>query len=241
MNKNISTLTTEQMVEVDRLMIEDYGIDLVRMMENAGHNLATLGKRLLGGSVVGKQIAVGTGMGNNGGGGLVAARHLSNWGADMTVVLAGPPEKFKAVPQEQLAILNHLPVTVEIADEQGDISAFREAGLIIDAVIGYGLKGAPRGVPGRLIAQIDASDAIILSLDAPSGLDTTTGRLFSPGVRATATLTLALPKTGLVTLEAGKSVGDLYLADIGVPPNLYTHLGLDVGPLFDEDTIIKIS
>ena len=81
----------------------------------------------------------------------------------------------------------------------------------------------------------------ILSLDTPSGLDTTSGTPGSPCIRATATLTLALPKTGLLTPEARAFVGDLYLADISVPPELYRRLGLDIGPLFADDTLIRVS
>ena len=90
-NMEIPALTTEQMIEVDRLMIEEYGIELIQMMENAGQNLAELTGRLLGASLSGAMCAVLCGPGNNGGGGMVAARHLQNWGAQ--VQLCGWPEK----------------------------------------------------------------------------------------------------------------------------------------------------
>ncbi len=236
---DIPAINTEQMVEVDRLMMEVYGIDLVRMMENAGRNLAHLSRRLLGGTALNKQVAVAAGKGNNGGGGLVAARHLSNWSAQVTVVLTGPKEEHKPVPREQLDTLEHLPVAVvETWDEED--SVFEDADLAIDAVIGYGLTGSPRGAAARLIELINTCKGTILSLDAPSGLDTSSGEMFSPGVRVMATMTLALPKTGLLTGKAKESVGELYLADISVPPSLYRHLGLEVAHIFAEDTIVSV-
>src|SRR3990172_4980158 len=85
---NVASVTTEQMVEVDRAMMEEYGISLVRMMENAGRNLAELARFKLGGRVEGKTVALLAGAGNNGGGGMVAARHLDNWGAQVIVFLS---------------------------------------------------------------------------------------------------------------------------------------------------------
>ena len=77
--------------------------------------------------------------------------------------------------------------------------------------------------------------------ETPSGLDTTTGHPGNPCLRAAATLTLLLPKTGLLAPEARPYVGDLYLADIGVPPELYRRLGLEVGPIFGEGSIIRVT
>ena len=95
---NMPGVTREQMVEVDRLMIEEYGITLMQIMENAGRTLAEFTSILLGGAVKGKRIAVLCGGGNNGGGGMAAARHLVNWGADVRVALAVPAVKLKSAP-----------------------------------------------------------------------------------------------------------------------------------------------
>lgn len=80
----------------------------------------------------------------------------------------------------------------------------------------------------------------MLALDTPSGLDAGSGVISTPAVRAAATLTLALPKVGLLTPEAPPYVGELYLADIGVPPQLYAGLGLEVGALFAQDEIVRL-
>jgi NAD(P)H-hydrate epimerase len=116
------------------------------------------------------------------------------------------------------------------------------ADLVIDGVIGYSLQGAPTGTAGKLIRWANAQNAPVLSLDAPSGVDTTTGTVFVPAVKATATMTLALPKEGLRAPDVKANVGELYLADISVPPALYagTTLGLAVGHLFAQNDIIRL-
>lgn len=132
-------ITTQQMVEVDRLMIEEYGIQLIQMMENAGRNLAEISRRMLGGDVRAKRVAVLCGSGNNGGGGMVAARHLKNWGADVALKLLSPPGQINNIPAHQLNILRKMGVQ---NCETIDLNAFD---LSIDAIIGYGLVGDPRG------------------------------------------------------------------------------------------------
>lgn len=233
----LPTLSTEQMREVDRLMIEEYHIDLRQMMENAGRNLALLAKQMLDRDIIDRPIVVLAGRGNNGGGGLVAARHLLNWGAWVQVLLTHRPEEFDGVPAVQLQILEAMGLPIAWAEEGWELPP---ADLVIDAIIGYGLKGAPQGAASTLIRLANSSVAPILSLDAPSGLETTTGQLFTPHIRAAATMTLALPKAGLLSAEATQAVGRLYLADISVPPQLYAHLGIDVDPIFAEDTVLPV-
>lgn len=227
-------ISTEQMVEVDRLMIEEYGIQLIQMMENAGRTLAELSRLLLGGDVRTKNIAVLCGAGNNGGGGMVAARHLHNWGADILLNIFSPTEQLKDVPAHQFHILRSMGVA-----DNGTIE-LDSVDLVIDAMIGYGLTGDPRGKIADWIRRVNDAGRLVLALDAPSGLNATTGVPGKPCMRATATMTLALPKTGLATTEAEQYVGDLYLADISVPPALYTRIGLGKPPVFWENTIVKI-
>jgi len=90
------------------------------------------------------------------------------------------------------------------------------------------------------IEKINAANKPVLALEAPSGLDTTSGTAGRPTVRADATMTLALPEVGLMSESASPYVGSLYLADINVPPRLYNRLGLEVGNIFEQDSIVKI-
>ena len=229
------------MIEVDRLMIDSYGITLLQMMENAGRNLALLAKQMLGNDIVNRKICVIAGNGNNGGGGLAAARHLSNWGAEVTVLVATPAADFKPVAAQQLEIVRHLPISVVFAGNQAEYIDWCSCQLIIDAIFGYGLNRPPEGMVADIIRTINTLDCPVLSLDAPSGLDTSNGYISDRIIRADATLTLALPKTGLLQKEAQPYVGNLYIGDISVPPLLYCQLVLEVEPIFEKNPIIQFS
>jgi len=237
----IPALTTDQMREVDRLMVETYGIALLQMMEHAGRHLAHLARRrFLDGDARDHRVVVLAGTGGNGGGGLVAARRLHAWGAGVQVVTTKPPDAYEGVPAHQLDILRAMDVPVRPV--QND-PALPDADAVIDALIGYSLSGDPRGTAAALIRAANDHAAPVLSLDVPSGLDATTGTVHTPAVRADATLTLALPKTGLHAEGARDAVGGLYLADISVPPPLYAapSLDLNVPPIFASADLLRLT
>lgn len=223
------------MVEVDRRMVETYGIALEKMMENAGRALATIAWRrwLVGRD--GPRVTVLAGSGGNGGGALVAARRLAAWGACVEVVLARPATALAPVPAVQFAIL--VAMGIAVAEEPPD-----RADLILDGLVGYSLSGAPMGRVADLIAWANGSGTPILALDVPSGFDASTGRLATPSVSANATVTLALPKRGLTDPAVRWAVGDLYLADISVPPALYATMACPIRtPSFAGEDILRIA
>jgi NAD(P)H-hydrate epimerase len=239
-NAGIPFLTTDQMREVDRAMIDDYGIHLIQMMENAGRNLAHLARRrFLDSDPQGRRVLVLAGTGGNGGGGLVCARHLHNWGANVSVWTTAPADRLTKVPRHQLSVLQRMDVDLVVADENARLP---DADLIIDAIIGYSLSGDPRGPSASLIRAANGHGAPVLALDAPSGIDTAAGTVHDPSINATATMTLALPKEGLRSESAKKHVGELYLADISVPPKLYGDppLNLAVGAIFAQEEVLRI-
>ena len=212
-----AALTAEQMAAVDELAEERYGVQLIQMMENAGRQLASHAITLLGGSVTGKNILVLCGPGNNGGGGMVAARHLHNWGASVQVALAVDADRLKTVPAQQWRTVTALGLgAVDLENT--------ETSLIIDALLGYRGAGDPRPPISEWIERANKSTARILALDLPSGLDASSGAPGSPCIRASATLTLAAPKTGLFAEAAKPFVGEVYLADIGIPPEVFRNL-----------------
>ena len=235
----IPWLTTEQMIEVDRAMIEDFNIELIQMMENAGRSLALVAKtRFLNGSPNGRRVAVLAGTGGNGGGAMVAARRLAGWGASVKVFSTASDDRMTPVPRHQMAILRRMGVSVQDAC---DLTG--EPELILDGVIGYSLNGRPHGAAAAMIAWANAQVAPVLALDAPSGVDTTSGQVFEPAIHADATVTLALPKVGLQQPKVAPYVGELYLADISVPPQLYASpgLGLKVPPIFGAADILRLA
>ncbi|MDL1885503.1 NAD(P)H-hydrate epimerase [Anaerolineae bacterium CFX8] len=233
-------LTTVQMREVDRAMVEDFHIDLIQMMENAGRSLARLARdRFLDGDPRGKTVIVLAGTGGNGGGGLVCARHLHNAGADVRVYTTAADERLTSVPKHQMQILRAMDIFVGTVE---DIARQEKNELVIDAIIGYSLRGAPEGASAKLIEWANACGSPILALDVPSGVDAAVGTVFEPAIRADATMTLALPKVGLRVGAARDHIGELYLADISVPPALYAmpSLGLNVPPLFAHSDILRL-
>ncbi|MGB3564870.1 MAG: NAD(P)H-hydrate epimerase [Thermoanaerobaculia bacterium] len=233
------TVTTEQMVEIDRLMVEELGIELIQMMENAGGHLAGLARaRFLAGRPVGKRVVVLAGTGGNGGGALVAARRLHNWGTDARVFVTKQPPA-DSVTGRQLEILRRMDLPVGTTK---DLAAMEPTDLVIDGIIGYSLGGPPTGEAAQLIEWANSQSAPVLALDVPSGLEATTGVALSPAIRATVTLTLALPKKGLRVPGVERHVGELYLADISVPPSLYKRVGIDqeVEPLFAGGEIVRL-
>jgi NAD(P)H-hydrate epimerase len=228
-------LSVEQMREVDRIMVEELGISLVRMMENAGRNLAELARHLFGGDTAGRAIVALVGPGGNGGGGLVAARHLAAAGAYVEIALAAEEDAFAPVPAEQLAIARQLRIPVH---RRAD--ALGEPALVLDALLGYSQHGDPRGEAADLIRW--SLGRRVLALDVPSGLELASEEVRAPHVAAEATMTLAAPKTALTAPGAAAATGQLFLADISVPGLVYERLGLRWqtpfarGPLVELDT-----
>lgn len=239
----LPSVTANEMREVDRIMSEELGIDLLQMMEHAGRNLTEVARTLLGGELKRKKIVVLVGPGNNGGGGMVAARHLANAGASVVIVLAQDPDRLKEIPARQYGTLVRLAARILIYDPANARTldgVFAPAHLAIDALLGYSLDGPPRGPIAMLIRQVNASGRPILALDLPSGLHPDTGEPFDPCIKARTTLTLALPKRGLLMPTAKPYVGQLWVGDVSVPPPVYARLGLDVGPLFSRAPVIRV-
>lgn len=235
MNKyKIPVVTRSQMAEVDNLMINEYGITLIQMMENAGRNLAELVRKVLGEEFMMANILAVCGGGNNGGGGMAAVRHLHNWGADVTVALANPAESLKKAPKHQLNSIKQMDIDINTDFPKENYS------LIIDALIGYGLHGAPRGKVAEWIRWINEQDAVIIALDIPSGLDADSGQAPGDCIEADATLTLALPKIGMTENNSKRYIGELFLADISVPQKLLKTFFDEIPDLFSSNSIIPI-
>ena len=131
--------------------------------------------RFLDGHPAGKHVVVLAGTGGNGGGALVCARRLNNWGAKVRAYTTHPDDAFTPVPSHQLDILHRMKVPVDAAHAVSQITA---ADLIVDGIIGYSLSGAPYGTATDLIRWANDQTVLVLSLDAPSGVDTTSGTVF---------------------------------------------------------------
>ena len=227
-------MSSEEMRKIDDLAIRGFQIDVLILMENAGKATATVATRTLRGSIRGKRIACIVGGGNNGGDAMVAARHLANWGAEVHVIVGIAKDRIKEIPLRQLQILEKMGLSVLFDDY--DLKTYD---LLIDGLIGYGLEGNPRDRIARMIGDANNSGRPILAVDLPSGMNATTGERYDPCIKATSTVTLALPKTGFLTPGNSDYLGDLYVADISIPRNIYKQFGQRT-ELFEKDAILKI-
>ena len=220
------------MAEVDRIASEELGIPLELLMENASHQIAAVARLFFGG-VAGKRIVAFAGSGNNGGDALGALRHLSGWGAEVRAVLSVPADRLRPLAPRQHDILGKLGTP-------RDAPSVDEADLLIDGLLGYGGAGAPRDAVADLIRAANASRLPILAVDLPSGMHPDTGEPLGVTIRAALTVTLALPKRGLMTTRSQALVGDLLLADIGIPPQAFDRLAIETRGLFDGGDLVRI-
>lgn len=208
----MAAATAARMREIDRIATEETGPSLLQMMENAGRSMAVLAMRTLGPGAPAARVLVVAGAGGNGAGGICAARHLASRVGQVTAWVSDP-ERLSAAGCAQFGTYRHSAGATLTSPEPGALDGYD---LIVDAVLGYGFRGAPTGAGALMIERIGDASAEVLSLDLPSGLDPDSGDIADPCVVASATLTLHLPKPGL----ANPVAGDLLVADLGIPADV---------------------
>lgn len=228
--REVGTVTAEEMRAVDRVAVEDVGLELKQMMEHAGRILAwhVRDVRDADGTVV-----VVAGNGGNGGGGMVCARHLANRNIPVHLVLDRPSEDLTGVAAHQYRILDEMAVAT--STDAAPVPQSGGQSLVVDSLIGYGLEGEVRPPARGIVDSLNRRPEPIVSLDVPSGLDATTGEALGVAVTPDRTVTLALPKTGLDTVQ-----GTIYVADISIPRTVYSRLGIEYERPFDGDDWIRL-
>lgn len=218
-------LRTEDLREIDRLAVLEFGIPSVVLMENAGRGAAEVVLRVLGerraAGLAAERVAIVCGPGNNGGDGAVVARHLANEGVAVDIVATHPVEALAgdaAIVRriaERMGIPVHELATAEAVLERADV--------VVDALLGTGLTGEVRPALARGIERINAlrsrvpEPATIVALDLPSGLDADGGQPSNATVVADWTVTFAARKVGFRTPEAARYLGRVVVASIGAP------------------------
>ncbi|HVL26236.1 MAG TPA: NAD(P)H-hydrate epimerase [Thermomicrobiales bacterium] len=238
MRAGIPAISGAAMASVDRIMIDELGVDTLQLMELAGYGVADMARRHCGLDLTGApRILALAGTGGNGGDALVAVRLLHAWGARAEVMLSKSREDLSGVTAHQLATVDRLGIPVH----EPRTSALPDADLILDGLLGFSLRGDPRSETARLIGLANTHPAPVLAIDVPSGLDATSGAAGTPTIRADWTVTLALPKTGLLAADLALT-GALWLADIGVPPAVFARLGVTVpADLFATASLLRLS
>jgi len=216
----VRILNAAQMRDADRHTIEEIGISSLVLMENAGRQVVAAIEAAYETNLDGR-VAVLCGRGNNGGDGFVVVRTLLQRGIEAAVFVIGAVSDIRGDARTNLDILGRLGVTVvEINDEQAwelHFSEIARCSLIVDAIFGTGLRSAVAGMLETVIADINAADIPIVSVDLPSGMSADTPHLIGDCIDASLTVTLAAPKLPLVLPPGEAYAGDVVIADIGIP------------------------
>lgn len=207
-------LSRDQVREVDRRAIEDFGLPGVVLMENAGRGVVDVLLRL----GVRGPVAICCGKGNNGGDGYVIARHLDNHGVAVVVHLFARPDDLTGDAAIHFRVLarSGLPIVIH-ADSQSEAVEFNGVEWIVDALFGTGLTGPIRPPLDNVVRRINASGARVLAVDIPSGLDCDTGQPTGDVVLAQHTVTFVAVKKGFSAPDAIPFLGTVHVVDIGLP------------------------
>ena len=218
----MKVVTSKQMREIDRKAIEENNLSGLALMENAGLKIFQSLKNIYPNLRL-KKIIIFSGSGNNGGDGFVVARRLYDYGVKAKVFLLAPFNKIKGEAGENLNIIDKMGVElIELkAEKLEEIKGtIQNSDLIIDAILGTGLQGRVTGLKSKIIDLINVAGKEVVAIDVPSGLNADTGKIEGPCIKATYTITLALPKIGLLLFPGASYAGKVTVEDIGIPPYL---------------------
>jgi len=215
-----SVVTASQMAEMDALCTQKYRIPGLILMENAGRGLADVARTMLK-DPIGKNVSIFCGPGNNGGDGYVAARHLTNMGAFVTVHVLAERAKIAGDALVNLTILESTGYSIDFLKRIPQ-TLQPPPHLIIDAMLGTGVSGPLRGLYAQAVDFLNAQSVPILAVDVPTGVDADNGVINEKAVRAQKTATMAMPKIGLLLPPGRLHAGDLSVVDICMPSEIIT-------------------
>ncbi len=213
----IPKITASQMQQAVMMATGKFGLDSRVLVEHTGRNLATLVDE----HAPEGPVLVVAGRGDNGSGGLAAARLLGLRGRRVWVVPTHEADNYSGTPREQLELLRHVP-TVRVKTSLPKM----KFSCVIDAAIGTSLEGPPRGRTLDVITVLNKmqNGCCVISVDVPTGVQSDDGSVPGEAVHPSMTLAIALPKTGI---EPGGVGGRVFVGDLGFPPGVYEALGLE--------------
>jgi len=206
-------ISVKQAQEFDQFAQHILGIPSLILMENAGRHVAQEALKMLGKK---KRVTIICGMGNNGGDGLVAARHLLNAGVKIDFYMVGELAKLKPDPRTNFNILITMGQEVMGISGPEQLTSLSKADLIIDAIFGIGLKSEVKDPYAEIIEFLNQSMKPILAIDVPSGLDADTGKVLGVAIKAKQTVTFVAAKNGFTKAEGPKHCGKIVVRDIGI-------------------------
>lgn len=214
--------TVEEMRNLDKSAIEDFGIPQEFLMENAGEAVYFVILHEHG--IKNKKFSVFCGIGNNGGDGLAVARKIHSTCGDVRIYLFGDEKKFKGSAKTNWEIVSKLPIQVTHVDSIDSIkNEVSRCDAIVDALFGTGLTRNVEGIYEEAIRLINQSRKPVFSIDIPSGINGNTGQIMGEAIRADFTVTFGLPKRGNLLYPGFASCGKLYVTHISFPPSLYSN------------------
>jgi len=217
-------LTVDEMRQADAIAIRELGIHGLILMENAGLKAAQVIQSVYG-PVAGLRIGIFCGKGNNGGDGFVIGRHLSRMGADVTFWLTGKKQDVKGDAAVNLKIADQLGLPIFELEDWDATTGLLEYDLLVDALLGTGLKGEVKGIYAEIIRSLNRFDGPVVAVDTPSGLDCDRGEPLGLCVDADVTVTMGNVKQGMLFYPGRSFVGALYVADLGVPDHVFERIG----------------
>ena len=235
----LKLLNSQEMREIDYQAIYDFGITSIVLMENAGIKTVELIKELLPGRE-GKKVVVLAGKGNNGGDGLVIARHLINTGIEVETFLMAFPDEISHDSFINYKVLERISSKIYQLLGEEDLGqlmlSLLSADLVVDAIYGNGFQGSINDFEARVVQMVNCSNLPVVAVDVPSGVEADTGKVNGQAIKASYTVSFALPKLGLI-LEPGRDfTGILKVVDISIPQVLLKDKNLKKN-LIDEELI----
>jgi len=223
--------TAKEMERLDALAVEN-GLEIRQMMELAGWHMVGVFRKL--GVPQKAKVTVVCGKGNKGGDGLSAARHLVDHKWKVEIILLD--REISPDSEHHLRLLEKMQASIILYPEQKEEAEQRimASDVLIDALIGYHLEGAPKGIFKEAVEAMNKSKKKIIAYDLPSGVDASTGKCLFPCILAFATLSLAMPKKAFQVAEGKKVSGEVFIADIGIPDFLYNMIVPKSRPAFED-------
>jgi NAD(P)H-hydrate epimerase len=212
---------SSQTVKIENLATKRLNADSFWLMQRAGEGVAVEVSKKLG-NLTGAKVAIVCGSGNNGGDGLVAARHLLKKGIEVSIFSTVPILKWIGDAGRAYSELKKNNPSVKIVDLSQEAnwasleSALRSCFLIIDAIFGFGLSRPAEGLEKKIIDAINSSGKMVFSIDVPSGIVADTGQVFGAAIKANKTLAIGIVKPGVYLYPGAKFAGDVSIVDIGL-------------------------
>ncbi|HPI98844.1 MAG TPA: NAD(P)H-hydrate epimerase, partial [Synergistales bacterium] len=213
---------SEVIREADRFAIGELGIPGSVLMENAANRVLDVILK----DISPERVTILTGPGNNGGDGHALARLLAARQIHTVTISTVSENKLSPDARMNFNISAKCGLSILLSEELENhqiTNALTSSDVVVDALLGTGSRGHPRGEISRLIKLVSGCQVPVLSIDIPSGIDPDTGEIFSPCIRADITVSMLAAKTGLLVTPAAEYVGKLKVVDIGVPPGLILH------------------